>query len=308
MAKGADRVVETFFGFLWGLSIPALLFSMIFMPDGFSDMHAGHWSAGLVTGAATVAGWFRTGELVRKRCARPGDEMPARQTVKKNGSARGWAKFGAMPYMAGKFGVFSILFLTVMLFFSWFGLRLFTGGQVSGAGRVETIQVGMYVTIMTLICYFHISAQVRGLQVLPMSRRALAGWLVIWPFSVSVVAVVYCHCLQHLVFHSVISWSTMCLSILGNGFLMLIVPLVLLRTGLKIWVYFLVSFVGMMGQVSGEMLGQFWPGFGEQHTLLLLALAAMAVAAGWYGTYRTLGTTSPWRAGLAKWSLMSRGT
>ena len=223
------------------------------------------------------------------------------------GSKSSWKKFGAMPYMTVKFVLFVLFFMTLMIFFMTVMLEIMMGGSSKGDGNSlpNLSQIGTFVMIIAMICFFQMLSQLRTLRSLPIARVRLAAWLVLYPFVLTLGANLYAQGIYIVFFDGVFDDSAFRLGMLSAAILVLGVPVIALFWRLNLFVLvMLIMFAGLVQSIP-EISRQFGLN-GDQHHAVFWVLSGILVLLSWYLTNKGLKSSKPWRAGALKMPMMAR--
>jgi hypothetical protein len=290
----SEKVSNAFFGLIWGFSIPALMFFTQVFPKSFADLSGAHVFAAILMTAAAVVGWFRADELVRRRSSKSESSGKISKLSGDKGSVGTWRRYGGMRFFAAKSCSFSFAMTTILFFVSTLTYRLVSKGGSAEGGP----QMGMFVTMVVLIAVLQAVSQLRLLRSLPISRTALASWLVFGPLVLAVFVNLLNQSLGMVSFGTEFKWRAVVAGVFSCSIVLLALP-VLLRWGLRLWtiipVFFLMSFTNVFTIDRGGVA------VGAIDWIPWLAPAVVvSVAVSWVLVYRLLGHSAPWRAGAMK--------
>ena len=293
-----QRVQDTFFGIIWGLSIPATLFLSQAIPRHFADLGRGRIIAGILMAVATVAAWFRADVLVRKRAARPGTGVRKTENLSPARSASQWQRFGAMPYLCLRFGSLALATIMTILLVERFAV----GWLTSHPTNFIKSQSGMMVVMTVLITLCNLLAQLRVLRTMPIRTSALTHWLIFYPLGIAMIAWLLAQLAFSRLDGAPVEWQLLRNSVFGVVSMTILLPL-MLRFGFRVWTLLPVLMFSTIIASSGHLLVS---GFSAIHWGWLLAGITIFLVVLWWISYRLLGTRHPWRANAMKGLMAAR--
>ena len=305
----AQGLSNAFFGVLWGMSIPALMFAVSLTPANFAGITPGHALAGVFLISATIAAWFRAEALVMRRAARPGSTLA--RAAEKPGSSVGampWRGFGAMPYFFRRFGLANTMVFAVMICFSWFAMNLFFNLS-PGTGRVtmdmRDTQLGMFIPMIGLIAVLQMIPSLRVLRTVPRRLSTITTYLVFWPLFLTSSLGLVAYLLHSKLYGGAFDWAAFMNSLVAGSLILLGIPLVL-RFGLKVSTMIPIILLISVSQGLNllvrdifkiDLLGR-WP--------FLIASILAIITGVWCLTFLSLRSTHPWRGNLMRLPGMQR--
>ena len=156
--------------------------------------------------------------------------------------------------------------------------------------------MGMFVTMVVLIAVLQVVSQLRLLRSLPISKKALASWLVFGPLVLAVFVNFLNQGLGMVRFGSELNWRALMAGVFSCSMVLLGLP-VLMRWGLRLWtmipVFILMSMTNVLTIDRGRIVGGDWLPW-------LTPIFLICVAVCWVLVYRLLGHSGPWRASAMK--------
>ncbi len=293
----AFQVRATIFGMIWGLSLPGAVLITVQLPARFSEMSSVYWVIWVAMALATVAGWFRAETLVRLNLERSADfgggsRVPRRKVLKEV------CRFGGlryqMVYFGGRFGGFGLLFLgcTAGFLFLQSG---FSGRGWKGIDGVFFTAVPFLVITLAIT----LASQFRLLRTLPISRRTLSVYVILWPLAFSLSFVLVAVVAARALSSEFIAWPDLFAGLVCALVAFGSVPL-LLRFGFGI--PFFLTIVMLTG-LSGGLFGagddfHFSQGWTKGAFVGIAFLGGFCLS--WWLTYYLIGSRYPWRAGALR--------
>ncbi len=282
-----QQFMDIFFGLIWSLSLPAAFSLALAIPRHFEDLGRGRIIAGILLAAASVAGWFRADILVRNRAAR---QLAGVRKAKDPSSARSaseWKRFGALPYLCLRLGSQAFLLIAAILLIQRFAMG-WSGSGTKHQTMSANPQIGMIIVMTVFVTLSNLLGQLRVLRTMPIRTSTLTHLLVFVPLGLAMTGWLLSQLFFSLLDGPPIEWHLLGQSLVGTGFLIVLLPLTL-RFGLRVWVMIPVVMVAsVISSMGSSLLGGIWA-----NQSWLLAGLGVFLAAIWWISYRLLGTPHP---------------
>lgn len=305
------RLKGAFYGLVGGFTVPFVILVVVHIPMSFADFQTGHWVVAIMLSLVTVLGWTRAEDLVLRRAQfskvsdSPNRAVTAGGKTDRASLRAALSGLGGLPMNLLQFASTVGLFGLAILSINWAAMQQLMGITLGGAAVELDIYsglIGLFMPIFAMIAGLILLSQLRVLKSMPLSRKAIAALLVLWPLCAGLIFGLVATLLHVVWFGGEIPWLTYDSGMLACALLVLIMP-VILRFGMgkiSFLVILLVLPIIQASQVLQRSYSSSWAAslqtIGPWYFLITMTCAGIA----WCLCCRLLDSSHPWREGALR--------